>query len=129
MLVRQLGLVLGFVMFAWVPLAAACGDGADESLSPGTTSGEFAGTIRLGAALSETGKYSVEGAGATDTDSVRTALREMSADTFYGPISFDDRGVNVAKPMGTIQVQDGDIFVVAPDAAAVAELNYPLGSG
>ena len=71
----------------------------------------------------------IEAAGATDTDSVRTALREMSADTFYGPISFDDRGVNVAKPMGTIQVQDGDIFVVAPDAAAVAELNYPPGSG
>ena len=71
----------------------------------------------------------IEAAGATDTDSVRTALREISANTFYGPISFDDRGVNVAKAMGTVQVQNGDIFVVAPDAAAVAELDYPLGSG
>ena len=71
----------------------------------------------------------IEAAGATDTDSVRAALRNMSATTFYGPISFDERGVNTGKPMGTIQVQDGDIFVVAPDAAAVADLRYPIGSG
>ena len=30
---------------------------------------------------------------------------------------------------GIGSVLHGDIFVVAPDAAAVAELNYPLGSG
>ena len=71
----------------------------------------------------------IEAAGATDTDSVREALRGLSATTFYGPISFDDRGVNVGKPMGTVQVQDGEILVVAPDAAAVAELRYPLGTG
>ena len=61
MLVRPLGWVLGFVFFAWVPLAVACGDGADEPLSPETAPGEFAGTIRLGAALSETGEFAVEG--------------------------------------------------------------------
>ncbi len=71
----------------------------------------------------------VEAAGATDTDSVRAALRGLSATTFYGPISFDDRGVNVGKPMGTIQVQDREILVVAPDAAAVAQLRYPLDAG
>ena len=67
----------------------------------------------------------IEAAGTTDTDSVREALYSMQADTFYGPISFDQRGVNTAKPMGTIQVQDGEILVVAPDAAAVADLRYP----
>ena len=71
----------------------------------------------------------IEAAGSTDTDAVRAALRELSADTFYGPISFDERGVNVSKPMGMIQVLDGDIVVVAPDAAAVAQLQYPLGDG
>ena len=71
----------------------------------------------------------IEAAGSIDTGAVRAALRGLSADTFYGPISFDDRGVNVGKPMGTIQVQDGQTFVVAPDAAAVAELRYPLGAG
>jgi branched-chain amino acid transport system substrate-binding protein len=67
----------------------------------------------------------IEQAGTTDTDAVRDALRNMSVDTFYGPISFDDRGVNTGKPMGTVQVQDGEINVVAPDGAAVAALAYP----
>ena len=68
----------------------------------------------------------IEAAGETDTDSVRSALRSLSAETFFGPIRFDERGVNTAKPMGTVQVQDGRIAVVAPDAAATAELEYPL---
>ena len=71
----------------------------------------------------------IEAAGSIDTDEVRTALRELSADTFYGPISFDQRGVNMSKPMGMVQVQDGRILVVAPEAAAAAPLQYPLGSG
>ena len=71
----------------------------------------------------------IEAAGSTDTGAVRAALRALSADTFYGPISFDERGVNVSKPMGTIQVQDGEIVVVAPDAAATGVLQYPYGDG
>ena len=67
----------------------------------------------------------IEAAGSTDTGAVREALRSLRADTFYGPIAFDGRGVNTAKPMGTIQVQAGAIRVVAPDAAAVAGLVYP----
>ena len=67
----------------------------------------------------------IEAADATDTDAVRDALYSLQADTFYGPISFDERGVNTAKPMGTVQVQDGQIRVVAPVAAAVAEYSLP----
>ncbi len=67
----------------------------------------------------------IEAAGSTDTGAVREALRSLRADTFYGPIAFDGRGVNTAKPMGTIQVQAGEVRVVAPDAAAVAGLVYP----
>ena len=69
----------------------------------------------------------IEAAGSTDTDEVRRALRSMQADTFYGPISFDERGVNTGKPMGAIQIQDGEILVVSPERAAVAELRYPRG--
>ena len=69
----------------------------------------------------------IEAAGSTETGAVREALRSLRADTFYGPITFDGRGVNTAKPMGTIQVQAGAIRVVAPDAAAVAGLVYPRG--
>ena len=68
----------------------------------------------------------VEIAGTTETDAVREALYALEADTFYGRISFDERGVNTAKPMGTVQVQDGRIRVVAPGEAAVADLVYPL---
>ncbi|MDE0436910.1 MAG: ABC transporter substrate-binding protein [bacterium] len=68
----------------------------------------------------------IETAASTDSDAVREALYALEANTFYGPISFDTRGVNVAKPMGTVQVQDGLIRVVAPDQAAVADLIYPL---
>ena len=71
----------------------------------------------------------IEAAGTTETDAVRDALRTLSADTFYGPISFDDRGVNDSKPMGMVQVQHGEIHVVAPGSAARAQLQYPLGDG
>ena len=67
----------------------------------------------------------IEAAGSLDTDAVRDALRALEIDTFYGPIRFDERGVNVAKPMGIVQVQDGSIVVVAPAAAAEGELVYP----
>ncbi|WP_419552674.1 amino acid ABC transporter substrate-binding protein [Candidatus Poriferisodalis sp.] len=67
----------------------------------------------------------IEAADSLDADEVREALRELDVETFYGPIRFDERGVNVAKPMGTVQVQDGQIVVVAPDAAAMGKLVYP----
>ena len=69
----------------------------------------------------------IEAAGSIDTGAVRAALRELSADTFYGPISFDERGVNVGKPMGTVQILDGKIVVVAPEEAATAQIQYPFG--
>ena len=69
----------------------------------------------------------IEQAGTTNTDAVREALRNMSVDTFYGPIGFDDRGVNVLKPMGAVQVQDGVINTIAPADAAVADFTYPIG--
>ena len=67
----------------------------------------------------------IEQAASLDTDAVRAALRSLDVVTFYGPISFDEKGRNVGKPMGAIQIQDGEILVVAPANAAVAELNYP----
>lgn len=70
-------------------------------------------------------QLAIEEAGTTDAAIVRTALRALDADTFYGPIGFDERGVNTAKPMGTVQVQGSDINVVAPGDAAVAPVKYP----
>jgi len=68
----------------------------------------------------------IEMAGEISTDAVREALREMDIVTFYGPINFDETGKNAGKPMVTIQIQDGDIVVVAPEEGAVAEVIYPM---
>ncbi len=68
----------------------------------------------------------IEQAGSLDMDAVRQALFDLDEITFYGPINFDETGKNVAKPMGTIQIQDGVINVVAPTEAAVTELQFPM---
>jgi len=70
----------------------------------------------------------IENAGTTDMDAVRQALNDLDIVTFYGPIRFDDTGKQEAKPMGTIQIQDGVINVVAPSEAAVADLLYPMAA-
>ena len=70
----------------------------------------------------------IESAGSLDADAVRTALRDMDVDTFYGPINFDEAGKNVAKPMGTIQIQDGVTRLVAPADVSVAGIIYPAPS-
>ena len=67
----------------------------------------------------------IEQAASLDTDAVRAALRSLDVVTFYGPINFDERGRNAGKPMGAIQIRDGEILVVAPNNAAIAGLNYP----
>jgi len=68
----------------------------------------------------------IEAAGVLDTDAVRDALYDLDIVTFYGPINFDDTGKNAGKPMGTIQIQDGVVHVVAPTEAAVADLMFPM---
>jgi branched-chain amino acid transport system substrate-binding protein len=67
----------------------------------------------------------IESAGSLDTDAVREALQDMDVVTFYGPINFDETGKNAGKPMVTIQIQDGDINVVAPEEAKVADVIWP----
>ena len=71
-------------------------------------------------------QLAIEAAGSLDTDAVRQALNDLDVMTFYGPINFDETGKNAGKPMGAIQIQDGQINVVAPEEAAVAELQYPM---
>jgi len=67
----------------------------------------------------------IEAAGSTETDVVSAALRDLEVETFYGPIDFDETGKNIAKPMVTTQIQAGEIVVIAPEEAAVAEPFYP----
>lgn len=71
-------------------------------------------------------QLAIQNAGSLEMDAVRQALYDLDVTTFYGPINFDDTGKNAGKPMGTIQIQDGVINVVAPSVAAVADLQYPM---
>ena len=73
-------------------------------------------------------QLAIEAAGSLDSAAVRTALRNLDTDTYFGPISFDAKGKNTAKPMGAIQIQDGMALVVAPFAAAAAEVVFPAPS-
>ena len=67
----------------------------------------------------------IEAAGSLDADPVRSALRGLDASTFFGRIVFDSTGKNATRPMGAIQIQDGEVRVVAPADVAVADLRYP----
>ncbi|MDH3679481.1 MAG: amino acid ABC transporter substrate-binding protein [Acidimicrobiia bacterium] len=68
----------------------------------------------------------IEQAGSLETDAVRDALNNLDVDTFYGRINFDETGKNTAKPMVTVQVQDGEALVTAPTDLAGADLVYPM---
>jgi branched-chain amino acid transport system substrate-binding protein len=71
-------------------------------------------------------QLAIEAAASLDMDAVRQALYDLDVETFYGPINFDETGKNAAKPMGSIQIQNGEIHVVAPAEAAVTDLQYPM---
>jgi branched-chain amino acid transport system substrate-binding protein len=67
----------------------------------------------------------IEAAGSLETEAIRTALHDMEITTFYGPIRFDETGKNTAKPMATVQIQNGEIVVIAPEEVAVAQPVFP----
>ncbi|MGK7875613.1 MAG: amino acid ABC transporter substrate-binding protein [Xenococcaceae cyanobacterium] len=71
-------------------------------------------------------QLAIEKAGSLETDTVRQAMRELNLVTFYGPIQFDETGNNTVKQMGSIQILDDQIKVIAPKEAAVAEKVYPI---
>jgi branched-chain amino acid transport system substrate-binding protein len=47
----------------------------------------------------------IQAANSTSVDAVRTALKALNFDSFYGHIQFDSTGINASKPMQVIQVQ------------------------
>ncbi len=71
-------------------------------------------------------QLAIEAAGSLETDAVRDALNALDTTLFYGPVNFDESGKNAGKPMGAVQIQDGNIVVVAPADSAVAEIRYPM---
>jgi branched-chain amino acid transport system substrate-binding protein len=70
----------------------------------------------------------VEKAGSADPAKVRDALAGLDTESFFGPITFDDTGKNVTKPMSAIQIQDGAVKTIYPKEQAEVELQWP-GTG
>jgi branched-chain amino acid transport system substrate-binding protein len=67
----------------------------------------------------------VEKAGSTDPNKVRDALAGLDEQTFFGPLKFNDKGQNVTKQMGVIQIQGGKQLAVWPKDASETTLKWP----
>jgi branched-chain amino acid transport system substrate-binding protein len=68
----------------------------------------------------------IEKAGTLDPEKVRDAIAQTDLMTFYGPIKFNERGQNVAKRMGVVQIQGGEPKVVYPPEHKQSDLVYPM---
>jgi branched-chain amino acid transport system substrate-binding protein len=72
-------------------------------------------------------QHAIEKANSLDPQKVRDALASLDIMTFYGQIKFDDRGVNIYKPMAVEQLQpDGKKYTVFPVDVAEKEVLYPM---
>jgi branched-chain amino acid transport system substrate-binding protein len=67
----------------------------------------------------------LEKAGTTDPKKVRDAVAALDEESFFGPITFNDRGQNVSKPMSAIQVQNGEVVTVFPKEQQAKPLQWP----
>jgi branched-chain amino acid transport system substrate-binding protein len=70
-------------------------------------------------------QYAIEKAGSLDPLAVRDALAKLDIVTFYGILKFDDRGINVYKPMAVNQIQNGQLMTVWPLGVQNAKPMYP----
>jgi branched-chain amino acid transport system substrate-binding protein len=70
-------------------------------------------------------QYAIEHAGTLDPLKVRDALGALDVVTFFGLIKFDERGMNIYKPMVVNQIQHGESVTVWPPGSAVRAPLYP----
>jgi branched-chain amino acid transport system substrate-binding protein len=70
-------------------------------------------------------QYALANAGTLDTEKVRDALAKLDVTTFYGILKFDNRGMNVFKPMVVNQIHGGRLVTVWPSGLAEAKVQYP----
>lgn len=64
----------------------------------------------------------IESAGSLEPAQITRALRTLNAMTFYGPIVFDEHGMNAARELPILQVQGQIVKVLYPAAVAQARL-------
>jgi branched-chain amino acid transport system substrate-binding protein len=74
------------------------------------------------AAALVTVQKAIEGAGSLEPGKISSALRTISITTFYGPIVFDEHGMNAARDLPILQVQGQAVKVLFPASVAQATL-------
>lgn len=67
----------------------------------------------------------IEKAGTLDPQAVRDAIAKLDFIAFYGQIKFDERGVNIFKPMAVEQWQNGKKVTIWPSEVASAKPLWP----
>jgi branched-chain amino acid transport system substrate-binding protein len=67
----------------------------------------------------------IEAAGSLDAQKVRDAIAKLNFTSFYGQIKFDERGLNVTKPMAVEQWQSGRRVTVYPSDVAEGKALWP----
>jgi branched-chain amino acid transport system substrate-binding protein len=70
--------------------------------------------------------HALQKVGVEDPQKVRDAIAQTDIMTFYGPIRFNEKGMNIAKGMAVVQLQDGKPVLVYPKAGAEGKLIYPI---
>jgi branched-chain amino acid transport system substrate-binding protein len=70
-------------------------------------------------------QYAIEAAGSLDPQKVRDALANLDVISFFGRLKFDERGINIYKPMAVNQIQNGNLMTVWPVGVQNAKPQYP----
>ena len=70
----------------------------------------------------------IENAKSLDPKKVRDALAALDVTVFFGRIKFDNRGINLTKPMVVEQIQTGTHHTVFPPDVADAKPMFPTPS-
>ena len=70
-------------------------------------------------------QLAIEKAGSVDPVKVREAMLTLDTTTFFGPVKFNDAGVDEKATAVVAQVQGGKAVVVYPKDIASAPVQYP----
>jgi branched-chain amino acid transport system substrate-binding protein len=71
----------------------------------------------------------ISAAGSLEPSAVRRALSRLNVMTFFGPLRFDERGVNIYKPMVINQIQGANLVTIYPYRLANALAISPEAGG
>ena len=70
--------------------------------------------------------HALQKAGLEDPQAIRDAISKTDIMTFYGPIRFNEKGMNIGKGMGVVQLQKGKPVLIYPKEVADGKLIYPI---